>query len=193
MTNKLIIGIAGYTKSGKTTLSNLLDDVFDCQIQELSDFITAETGTKSIEKALLLKQQRALLGNDILARLAIENFSDEHTIEIISGLRSYEDYKYLKKECENFVSIFIHITHETVISRNSLKHKELTPDFLKNLGKMEDEQGIGEIAKNADFIIVNDDYYPLSFEEQVDGLKNGLLGIVEANTTKSQMSVASSW
>ena len=179
MSNKLVIGIAGYTKSGKTTLSNLLDGTLDCNIQELSDFITAEPGTKSIEKALLLKQQRESFGNDILARLAIKNFTDEHSIEIIAGLRSYEDYKYLKKKCENFVSIFIHITHETVISRNAHKHKELTPGFLKNLGKMEDEQGIGEIAKNANFLIVNDDYYPLTFKEQVDGLIGKFKGIIE--------------
>lgn len=171
MTNKLVLGIAGYTKSGKTTLSNRLSDILDCNIQELSDFITAKPYTKSIEKASLLKRQRVLFGDNILTKKAIAKFSDNHKIEIIAGLRSYEDYKYLKKECPNFISVFIHITHKTVISRNADKHKELTPEFLNNLRKLEDEQGIKEIARNSDFIIVNDDDYPLTFEDQVLDLK----------------------
>ncbi len=180
MTNKLVLGIAGYTKSGKTTLSNRLSDILDCHIQELSDFITAEAGTKSIEKASLLKRQRALFGDNILSKKVIANFSDDHKIEIIAGLRSYEDYKYLKEECPNFVSVFIHITHETVISRNAVKHKELTPNFLKSLRILEDEQGIKDIALNANFIIVNDDDYPLAFEEQVCGLKDQINAIIES-------------
>ena len=96
--DKLVVALAGHTKSGKTRVAHLLAMYTGGETLELSDGIrdllpTTHKISSAFELIDIINDLRHLKGSDIIARAAVERaLATQSDIVIISGLRSAADY-----------------------------------------------------------------------------------------------------
>jgi dephospho-CoA kinase/dTDP-4-dehydrorhamnose 3,5-epimerase-like enzyme len=175
----MVLGLAGYTKSRKSTLARYLVNVANFELIEMSDpireNIKQEKGSISNVYELIkrLEDFRAKYGENILAKIALEKIqSSKNTNFAIAGVRSFDDHMFFKQNIEGYYSIFLHTSPEK-------RHQRLLNDptsIAKNKEDFEfldiqcNNQGIINLANDVDYTIVNDDGFPLTFYEQMENI-----------------------
>lgn len=111
----IVLGLAGYIKSRKSTLARYLAYSANFDIIEMSDsireIIKEEKRIISNVHELIkrLNDFRNECGEDILAKIALKKIqSSKNTNFAIAGIRSFEDHMFFKQNIEGYYSIFIH-------------------------------------------------------------------------------------
>jgi hypothetical protein len=172
---KLVVAMAGYTKSGKTRLAHVLGMYTQWDVVELSDGIRGwlpdSHGRASASEILsTINDLRRQHGDDILARTAAPKIAAAQSpVVILAGLRGLADYAYLRQEFPRLQVIFVHVT-------TSLRHQYMRDD-PDSLAKTDQDflavdmqaaaENITEVARLADYHVINEPGYPLTPYEQL--------------------------
>ena len=167
MKNKIIIGLIGEPAGGKGSVSNIIMEKHKTSHIATSDILKnilnnlhLEFSRENLTKlALSLKQT---FGDQILMEALVQEVQKmDNNLVIVDGFRMPGDPEYFKEKYEkNFYLIYItadqRIRYERSIKRGE-KSGESTTTFEKfqENEKKGTENSISEVAKNADFKIIN--------------------------------------
>lgn len=184
---KTLIGIAGKTASGKTSLAQAIIEHFDAGTNRFSAVLATFTTTIGLgtDKKTLQEVSTALrktFGENILAH-GMATWVLEETSEyvVVEGIRRIADVRLLREAAEEsdrkFILIFVDAPKETRFARYNERMKreglsEVTTEEFHTLETREAEQELPLVAQEADCTIVNDGKtVPEAFEEAMVCLK----------------------
>lgn len=142
-----------------------------------------------VEFARLAKKLRARYGDDILARRTIEDIEGSSPI-IIDGIRSPAEVDYFKRKARKFILILVYASPETRFQR----FRRRRHPFLSTREKFEEQErsnlnlGIGQVISKADYVIVNERYFPSSLRSQVNRLYQFLVRSFPQSMSKGGIS-----
>lgn len=170
-----VVAIAGLSKAGKSALAVTLSEATGGKpyelIEPVMDEISREESNPTTWELLeFLRRIRESKGVDVLARLVSEKImSADGGIQVVSGLRCYDDHVFLQKSFVRYRIIYVHSPDS--IRYDRMLHDEFsiartTQEFLL-LDSVSYDQGISRIAKESYWTIINDTSYPVTFESQV--------------------------
>ncbi len=164
---KIIIGMIGEPAGGKGSVSNIIIKKYKTSHIATSDILKKilnslhlEFSRENLTKlALQLKQT---FGNPILMKALVEEVKEmDNNLVIVDGFRMPGDPEYFKEKYgENFYLIYVtadqKIRYERSVKRGEKAGESTTSfeEFQENERKGT-ESSISEVAKNADFKIVN--------------------------------------
>ncbi len=181
--DSLVIAFAGYTKARKSTLSRLFSQLVHVDIIEMSapfrEAFGAERHREPAFRELMatLDAYRAQHGKDALAAdIARRVRRSTSPACLIVGLRSAADHAYLKREFSTFVTVFVHSSAEQRQRRLEEDSHSIAknPTDYAELDRRAYDEGLGQIALMADYVLVNEPGYPLTPLEQLVRLRDSL-------------------
>jgi mannose-6-phosphate isomerase-like protein (cupin superfamily) len=175
VTPDLVIGLVGYTKSGKSRVAHLLQGHAGFAVFEMSALLRARlanrTSTLSIDELLLeVESARIQKGPAALAEYVARQVQESGSrLAVVAGIRSVEDHRYLRARFPRYRSIFVHVTtelrHEYMrVDAQSIAKSERDFELLDRQGYIE---GIRQVVPEVDFILVNEPGFPLTPLEQL--------------------------
>lgn len=174
-TNAIVLALAGYTKSRKSTAARLLEQHAGFATLELSDAFRSRSPADISEPSLsaLLSNMhalRAIEGPDALAATAVEQIRQRGYKRVtVAGLRSFADHRRLSEEFSAYHSIYLH-------TATGLRHDRLrrdptsiarTDDDFRVLDALVTSEGIDRVAEACDYLVVNEPDYPLTLLAQL--------------------------
>ncbi len=183
MNNKIVIGLIGEQASGKGTVAKAIINKYHAEKFRTSAILEKILDTLNLEHTRsnfinLVQAIKYKFPNDILMQILIKDVKQSKAkICLVDGIRMLGDVEPFKKEFKNnFFLIFITADIKIRYKRSKLrgeKKGETTASFAK-FKKQENsftEKEIKQVAKKADFVIVNDSSLK-KLIEQVDYVMN---------------------
>jgi len=161
--DRIIIAIGGYSGSGKSTISQFCRNRGYTVISVsglVREYIKKRVSNfSSLNKRSKLSKGVKVISKDkyLPAKLVYEKFKNLHTNKnvIIDGIRSLRDLAFLDKE--NVKIIFVYAPFKTRFERIKNERKErISQKFLLKRDFIDISFGLGEVIRNADFLILND-------------------------------------
>ncbi len=170
-----IIALVGLPASGKSVASKILEaEGFSVvRLGDSTDFELRKRGMEVTEEneKKVREELRQIYGNDAYAKLNIERIS-QHTQVVIDGLRSYEEYEFLKKRFKDAIRLVAidappGVRHRRMVNR---KVRPLTEEeCIKRDERELDTLGVRETLSKAEISIDNNCPYEM-FEKKVKNL-----------------------
>jgi hypothetical protein len=88
---------------------------------------------------------------------------------VIAGLRSYPDHTFLKSHFTNYAVVFIHspalVRYERLRKDKSVTVK--TDEAFQALDRHHEMEGIALVAEDSDFVLVDDNSFPVPIQAQL--------------------------
>ncbi len=175
----LIIGIVGMPGAEKTKVAKLLSD-YGIPYYTLSSILDEElmirgmdsTPTNYSKVALELRKK---FGYNILAMRSWKRIKESDiktNMLIIDGIRLIEEVSFFKDVGKLLFLVFIHSSSETRFRRfKQKKHPFLRKRSQFNAQeKINFELGVGKVITQADYVIINENYYEKNLKVQVNNL-----------------------
>lgn len=178
----LVIGLVGRIGSGKTTVSEYLQDNHGAKEHRFSQILMDILDRLYLphERAYLQNLGRSLraeLGEDVIVNAFKRDMEkDTSEILIVDGIR-YENEVNLLKEKDGiliFVTASSDVRYDRAVKRGEKGEAKITYEQFLESEKAETEKHIGTIKENADYIIDNsgalDELYK-KVDEIIEALK----------------------
>lgn len=173
--DKLVVALAGYTKSRKSTHARLLStagfvhwEMSDLARRQIAPSDGQIGGIEAILKSTA--DLRRATGDDALAAHLVSEIQDSaHRLHVVAGLRAHADWLTFRQSFKLFQVIYLHSVPELRYGRLDSDPSSIAKgledyELLDRAGRAE---GIRGMAAMADHVIVNDEGYPLSPFEQI--------------------------
>lgn len=163
---KAIIGLVGYSGSGKTSFCDIVNAVYDIPRISTGNIVRAEAmrmGCKlTPENIIYISDKIRQETNGFLRKIKkdIEEVLDKNNFAIIDCLREMNDYREMITICDN--SIVLYIASEDVnrysriLKRKRNEYLFTEKDFRK-ITEFEKRLGIESVMNQARYIIKNDE------------------------------------
>ncbi len=182
----IVLLITGMPASGKSIVSKILEEI-GIHVIKMGDVLREEAIRRNIDLKNLGEfslEIRKRFGKDIVARLTYEKIlkmKQMPNVIAIEGLRSLDEYNFLKERFKNTVLIAIHSSPKTrfkrIIDRNREDDPKTFEEFVKR-DLRELSYGVGNLIALADYIIVN--------EGTIEELKKSVIEFIK-NLLKSHL------
>jgi len=167
----LIIGITGYTGSGKSTVAEILHEK-GFKIVEMRDAVVEEMKKRGMEinsKSMreFATKLREEEGNDVVARLTYEKIKGEKGNVAITGMRSTYEEEYFRNKIKNFLVLAVVAPERTRFERIKKRNKPDDPKTFEEFkriesmelngfsGKRDPAHGLQSLIDHADLVIFN--------------------------------------
>jgi len=168
----IVIGVAGFAGSGKTTVANYLKEKYGFKAYTFSDVIEKEArkmgllrdGVSLEEKKRILSevgaQIRAKYGRkSIFAEMLVEQINQERPERVcVDGFRSEEEVETFRKAFPGFLLIFLHVDPEKRYERRKAEDPNMKitlEEFLERDERDKKVIGMNKMEEMADIIIDN--------------------------------------
>lgn len=168
---RTIIGIAGYTGSGKSTVAAYLKEK-GFKIVEMRDAVVDEMKKRNVEvnsKSMreFATKLRKEEGNDIVARLTFEKIKKEKGNVAITGMRSTYEEAYFRSKIKDFAILAVvapeRLRFERIRKRNKPDDPKTFAEFKRIermelngfSGKRDPSHGLGKLIEHADYVVFN--------------------------------------
>ena len=186
----IVIGLAGYAGSGKTTVANYLKGKYGFESYTFSDVIEQEArkmgllrdGVSIEEKKRILSEVGAKIREkygrkSIFAEMLVEQINNDQPEKVcVDGFRSEEEVETFRKNFSSFVLIFIRADPKRRYERRKKDDPNMDitlEEFLERDDRDKKIIGMDKMEKMADIIIDNNG----SLEElyrKIDKIVEGL-------------------
>ena len=178
-----VIAIVGMPGAGKSEVASYLEkkgipfirfgDLTDETMQQMSLSSTPENERTVREQ---LRRELGMAAYAIKAKPKIDTLLQEHSVIALNGLRSWEEYLFLKKIYPGLVLVAIyadaHVRHKRLAIR-AVRPVTMEQSILRDIAELEKLNMGGPIAI-ADYIIENNAENLSPLQEKLDGLLDHL-------------------
>jgi dephospho-CoA kinase len=168
----IVIGLAGYAGSGKTTVANYLKKKYGFEIYTFSNVIEKEAikmgllkETHSMEeKKKILSDVGGIIRekygrNDIFAEMIINEILEKNPQRVcVDGFRSIEEVNAFRKRFEKFLLLFLRADPKKRYERRKFQDKNMKLSLNEFLKRDEQDKrliGMDKILEMADIVIDN--------------------------------------
>lgn len=168
----LVVGVAGYAGSGKTTVANYLREKYGFRVYTFSQVVEREARKMELlkdnmrleEKKRILSEVGGLIREkygkkEIFAEMLVEEIKKELPERIcVDGFRSKEEVETFRKNFERFVLIFLHADPERRYERRKKDDPNMKitlEEFLERDERDKKVIGMDKMEEMADYIIDN--------------------------------------
>ena len=168
----IVIGLAGYAGSGKTTVAEYLKHRYGFEIYTFSEVIEREAlkmgllrETQSIEekKHALSYAGRIIRERygrrDVFAEIIANEIAEKSLQKVcVDGFRSVEEVNLFRRRFENFLLLFVHAEPRVRYERRKRQDKNMRITFEEFLRRDEEDKkviGMDKMKEMADRIIDN--------------------------------------
>ena len=153
---RLVIGISGWSGSGKTSLAIALADQLSCSRKSFGNFVRKEAARRGIPNDREALQE---FGEMLLGEMGEKRFvqkailSDEtNPIEIIDGIRHVAVWEFIQTLTETSLLIFLNLDEQTRIKRLQARD-EISPQVARRIMNHPMEKNIVKCADIADLLL----------------------------------------
>lgn len=168
----IVIGVAGFAGSGKTTVANYLKEKYRFKVYTFSDVVEQEARKMGLlknnasmeEKKRILSEVGGLIRKkygkkEIFAEFLVEEIKKENPKYVcVDGFRSEEEVETFRKSFPKFLLIFLHADPEKRYERRKAQDKDMDLSFEEFLKRDERDKkiiGMDKMEEMADIIIDN--------------------------------------
>jgi dephospho-CoA kinase len=162
-----VIGTVGMPGSGKSVISQILQEKLNSLYIIMGDVIREEVMKEGLEPTsdnvqMTMITIRKREGNDIVAKRCIEKVKEneeKYEWAIIEGLRGLEELSTFRKHLSSFLLVAIHSSPYTRFNRLKQRGRSDDPNSREMFDKRDQTElkvGIGSVIALADHILVNE-------------------------------------
>lgn len=180
----LIIALTGLARSGKDEVANHLVSMYGFKKLVFSDLLKAEVSSRDLR---ITKENLSIVGADLRTKLGMgflgermskkiqdEMLADENAEKfVLSGLRSVEEFNYLKDKFVNIYLIEVTAEDEERYNRRTEKDPQTKEEFFYRDKRDGEKAGLYDAIKASEYTIKNDESFS-KLHIQISKLLNDL-------------------
>jgi dephospho-CoA kinase len=183
-----LIVVVGMPGAKKTYVCQVLEEKYHIPYLTISDVIKQELSARNRRTdlyrnySIIGRQLKEEFGPDVFAKRMIKRIlSLNKDIIVVDGVRSVEEIRYFRRWMRMVLLVAV---HASIKRRFEIPHSYPWIENLydiRNFNKRDCDDlklGLGNVIALADFVLINEEYFSLSLDQQIDLLYFHILRVV---------------